>query len=86
MSSLSPPYSHSMVVLLVDDQAIVAEAVRRSLAGLPNLDFHFCQDPKKAVAFAEQLGPTVILQDLVMPGVDGLELLKQYRLQGTIRG
>jgi signal transduction histidine kinase len=68
-----------MMVLLVDDQAIVAEAVRRCLANLPDMDFHYCPDPKKAIALAIQLKPTVILQDLVMPGADGLELLKEYR-------
>ncbi len=67
------------MVLLVDDQAIVAEAVRRCLANQPDLAFHYCADPLKAVALATQLRPSVILQDLVMPGVDGLELLKQYR-------
>ncbi|MBS0630618.1 MAG: response regulator [Verrucomicrobia bacterium] len=74
------PHIHSMMVLLVDDQALVAEAVRRSLANLGDVDFHYCPDPKQAVALAAQLKPTVILQDLIMPGdVDGLDLLRQYR-------
>jgi signal transduction histidine kinase len=79
MTATRAPFSISMMVLLVDDQAIVAEAVRRSLAGIEDLDFHFCQNPNEAVALAEQLGPTVILQDLIMPGVDGFDLLRQYR-------
>ncbi len=78
-------FSPSMMVLLVDDQAIVAEAVRRCLANLPDLDFHFCADPKRAVEVATQLKPTVILQDLVMPGVDGLDLLKLYRANPATR-
>jgi signal transduction histidine kinase len=69
----------SMMVLLVDDQAIVAEAVRRCLANLADVDFHYCADPRQALALAAQLRPTVILQDLIMPGVDGLDLLRQYR-------
>ena len=77
--------STSMMVLLVDDQAIVAEAVRRCLANLPDIDFHFCADPKRAVAVATQLRPTVILQDLVMPGVDGLDLLRLYRANPATR-
>jgi signal transduction histidine kinase len=72
-------------VLLVDDQAIVAEAVRRSLASVADLAFHYCPDPAKALALAAEWKPTVILQDLVMPGVDGLDLLKQYRAAPATR-
>lgn len=66
-------------VLLVDDQAIVGESVRRMLAGEADLDFHFCQDPADAIAYANRIQPTVILQDLVMPEVDGLLLVKFFR-------
>ncbi|WP_235582074.1 diguanylate cyclase [Rhizobacter sp. Root1221] len=72
--------THSAVmVLLVDDQAMVGEAVRRALLNQPGIDFHYCADPAKAVAVAEQIRPTVILQDLVMPGIDGLTLVRRYR-------
>ncbi|MGO4762666.1 diguanylate cyclase [Cupriavidus sp. 2KB_3] len=67
------------MVLLVDDQAIIGEAVRRALAGEPDIDFHYCAQPDDAVAVAERTQPTVILQDLVMPGTDGLTLVRRYR-------
>lgn len=70
---------HHIVVLLVDDQRIVGEAVRRMLAGEPDVALHHETDPTLAVARAEALSPTVILQDLVMPGTDGLTLLRQFR-------
>jgi signal transduction histidine kinase/HPt (histidine-containing phosphotransfer) domain-containing protein len=66
-------------VLLVDDQAMVAEGVRRMLATDPAIAFHYVSDPKQAIESATKVGPTVILQDLVMPGVNGLDLLKEYR-------
>lgn len=75
----SPAGRAEIVVLLVDDQAIVAAAVRRFLADLPDVAFHYCADPARAITMATEVHPTVILQDLVMPGVDGLDLLKQYR-------
>src|SRR5262249_14252225 len=40
---------------------------------------HCETDPALAVARAEALEPTVILQDLVMPGIDGLTLLRTFR-------
>ena len=66
-------------VLLVDDQAIVGESVRRMLADDPAIEFHYCQDPARAIPTANRIRPTVILQDLVMPEVDGLLLVKFYR-------
>ncbi len=71
--------SYRAMVLLVDDQVMIAEAVRRALAGQPNLDFHCCLNPNEALAVARNLKPSVILQDLIMPGVDGLDLVQQYR-------
>jgi two-component system chemotaxis family response regulator WspR len=67
------------VVLLVDDQLMVGEMVRRALANEPKIVFHFCSEPSAAVVTAERIAPTVILQDLVMPGVDGLTLVREYR-------
>ncbi len=66
-------------VLLVDDQAIIGEAVRRMLASQGEIEYRYCQDPLKAIETAKEFRPTVILQDLVMPGVDGLDLVRDYR-------
>jgi signal transduction histidine kinase len=70
---------YKVMVLLVDDQAMVGEAIRRTLANQSNIDFHFCASSADALQIALQIKPTVILQDLVMPGVDGLTLVRQYR-------
>jgi phosphoserine phosphatase RsbU/P len=70
---------HSMKVLLIDDQRIVGETVRRMLADIPGLEFRFCSDPARALEEAEAFAPTVILQDLVMPGADGIEMVRAFR-------
>ncbi|WP_417693844.1 diguanylate cyclase domain-containing protein [Pseudomonas sp.] len=70
---------NAAMVLLVDDQAMIGEAVRRGLANEANIDVHFCADPHQAIAHAVRIKPTVILQDLVMPGLDGLSLVREYR-------
>jgi two-component system chemotaxis family response regulator WspR len=74
-----PADEYKIMVLLVDDQAMVGEAIRRALADEPNIDFHFCTRAEEALAVAEKTQPTAILQDLVMPGVDGMTLVRQYR-------
>lgn len=74
-----------ITVLLVDDQAFIAEAVRRMLADQLDIDFHACTDPAQAIPTANRVTPTVILQDLVMPGVDGLTLVRFYRANPTTK-
>lgn len=74
-----------VVVLLVDDQAIVGHAVRQMLQPESDIRLHFCQDPLNAVAMANEIAPTVILQDLVMPEIDGLTLLKFFRANPATR-
>jgi phosphoserine phosphatase RsbU/P len=76
---------HSVTVLLVDDQPIIAEAVRRMLAAETDIQFHYCRDPTKAIEQANALAPTVILQDLVMPELDGLTLVKFFRANPRTR-
>jgi two-component system, chemotaxis family, response regulator WspR len=74
-----PAEDYTVQVLLVDDQAMVGEAIRRMLAPHKNITFQYCADPAKAIELARNVKPTTILQDLVMPGVDGLTLVRQYR-------
>jgi two-component system chemotaxis family response regulator WspR len=76
---------YKLRVLLVDDQRIIVEAVRRMLAGHADIEFHACTDPHAALASARALQPTVILQDLVMPDFDGFELIRAYRLDPALR-
>jgi len=77
--SISTSSIQDSCVLLVDDQPIVAEAIRRMLADQDDIIFHYCRDSDKAVDAAVECKPTVILQDLVMPDTNGMELLSQYR-------
>jgi PAS domain S-box-containing protein len=76
-------YSHHSIkrisILLVDDQVMMYEAIRRLLSEQEDIALYFCSDPQQASNQAVQLKPTIIFQDLVMPDVDGLELVRQYR-------
>jgi adenylate cyclase len=76
---------HAIKVLLVDDQAIIGEAVRRLLATEEDIIFRYCNDPTTALHVANEFAPTVILQDLVMPDIDGLMLVRFFRANTPTR-
>src|SRR5262249_21119483 len=76
---------HKVTVLLIDDQPMIGEAVRRMLAGEPDIVFNYCRDAAKALDEAHRVQPTVILQDLVMPEIDGLTLVKTFRANEATR-
>jgi two-component system chemotaxis family response regulator WspR len=80
-----PEDDYGVMLMLVDDQPMIGEAVRRALADCPDINFHYCRAAEQAIEMAGQIKPTVILQDLVMPGVDGLSLVAQYRKHATTR-
>jgi PleD family two-component response regulator len=46
-----------ITVLLIDDQSIVCEAIRRMLASEQDIVFHYCSDPTQAFDFAEEYQP-----------------------------
>ncbi len=66
-------------VLLVDDQMIFAELIRRMLVGEEDIEFHFTHDPKKAVESAVEVKATTILLDINMPGASGFDVLGWLR-------
>jgi two-component system chemotaxis family response regulator WspR len=85
MSIHKPSDRQPIMVLLVDDQLVVGEAIRRALLDQPEAEFHYCSNPLEALAIAKRVRPTVILQDLVMPAISGLDLVRQYRADPATR-
>lgn len=84
-ASAAPWLNRKNRVLLVDDQRIVGETVRKMLETAPDIEFHFCQNPAEAIALAEKIRPTVILQDLVMPDIDGMTLVRFFQAHATLK-
>lgn len=66
-------------ILLVDDQNFVGMAVTRLLQSEADLQLQCCLESETAIARANEIAPDLILQDLVMPGIDGISLVKMYR-------
>lgn len=72
-----------IVVLLIDDQPMIAEAVKRMLLPEEDISFHYCSNPTQALKVAKSCQPTIILQDLVMPEMEGLVLVRFLRAQNA---
>jgi len=75
----APAGERPVAVLLVDDQVLFGEAVRRLLAPEPDVRYRYVADPRQAIDVAREFRPTVILSDLVMPQMDGLDLVRRFR-------
>ncbi len=65
-------------LLLVDDHAIVREGLRTLLSEVPDLDLvGEAADGPTAIATAAALRPDVILLDLMLPGISGIEVTRR---------
>jgi adenylate cyclase len=76
---------YRITVLLVDDQPLIGDTLRRMLKNETDIRFYYCEDPTRAIDLANEIFPTVILQDLVMPKIDGLVLLRNFRTNPATR-
>lgn len=79
----TPENSPRILVLLVDDQRFVHLVLGRLLASEPDIQLHGCEDATAAISEANRVKPAVILQDLVLPGIDGLTLVGMFRSNPT---
>jgi two-component system, NarL family, response regulator len=67
-------------VLIADDHRLFAEALEAILESEPEIEVvGRARDGEEAVAQALALKPDVILMDIAMPGVDGVEATKRIR-------
>lgn len=67
-------------VLLVDDHAVIRQALRMLLEAQPELEVVAdVENGREAIQAVERLRPDVVLMDIVMPGLNGLDATRQIR-------
>lgn len=67
-------------LLFVDDEEAVLSGLRRTFAGDPaRYDLHFETDPWRAIETARATRPHVVVSDMKMPGLTGLEMVITMR-------
>ena len=71
---------HKIRVLIVEDHAIVRQGLRLLLGGQPDMEVvGEAEEGSKALSLVEQLRPSVVIMDLAMPGVNGLEATQEIK-------
>lgn len=65
-------------VLVVEDEPTVRE-VLRMLLGMEDIEVAVASDGAAGLALAEVMQPDVVLLDLMMPGLDGLEVCRSLK-------
>jgi len=73
---------HLPRVLVVDDDRAVRESLRRSLE-FNGYDVHLAGDGAEALAGIGSVAPDVVVMDVMMPRLDGLEATRALRAAGN---
>lgn len=67
-------------VMVVDDHDLVRDGIRARLASAPGIELcGECSSADEAIALAAEIRPDVILLDISMPGMNGLEAAPMLR-------
>jgi signal transduction histidine kinase/CheY-like chemotaxis protein len=71
-------HTRSNTVLVVDDDANVRDVMRRFLAK-EGFDVMTAEDGEEAIRLAQEVDPLMITLDVLMPGMDGWEVLQRLK-------
>jgi RNA polymerase sigma factor (sigma-70 family) len=72
--------SNAISLMIVDDHKIVRDGICAYLETVPEIEvIAQAESGSDAVQLAEQLAPDVVLMDLIMPGMDGVEATWRVR-------
>lgn len=77
-SSLRRPDGSPVRVLVVDDERSLAELISMALR-YEGWEIHVAGDGMSAVKLARQVHPDIVVLDVMLPDVSGLEVLRQLR-------
>jgi CheY-like chemotaxis protein len=72
-------FLHRRTIMIVDDVAVNVKVVQAHLTAAGFQDFVTVTDPTQAVSTLRHCRPDVLLLDIMMPGISGLDILKTIR-------
>ena len=71
-------------ILLVEDDPDIQTVTSLALGTFGGFDVRICASAHEAVASAPEFRPDLILLDVMMPGMDGVDALKALRRHPTV--
>jgi len=77
--------NQSLTVLLVEDDPGVAALLRRSL-GFEGYRVHHVETGPAAVEAVQEMGPDLMVLDIMIPGIDGIEVSRRIREAERLSG
>ena len=66
-----------MKLIIIDDDRQHLDMVHEALTG-QGIEVHAVDDPQRGLEMVKRLRPQIVVLDLVMPGVHGMELLELH--------
>ncbi len=72
-------------IAIVDDESINIKVVRKHLQGAGYSDFVSTTDSTAAIALITEQSPDVVLLDVMMPKIDGIQILQSIRATHQLR-
>ena len=70
-------------VLVVDDEPVLVDTIRYKLRR-EGYEVHVAGDGVEGLRLAQAAAPDIVVLDLMLPGLDGLEVCRQLRRQSTV--
>ncbi|HEY3082260.1 MAG TPA: response regulator transcription factor [Chloroflexota bacterium] len=74
------------LVLVVDDEGMIRRLLRNALSGEPGVRVVLAADGEEGLLRAWELGPALVLADLLMPGIDGATFCRLLRAHPATAG
>ncbi len=77
--SVSTPAAHKYMLLLVEDDRFLRDLAIQKFTADNNITVITAMDGEQGLVLAEKHIPHIILLDILLPGIDGFEVLKRIR-------
>ena len=73
-------------LLIAEDEPVIRKCIKEVLSVLDGYDLYEAPDGVEALDQIERLSPDLVVLDLLMPRMDGFDVLKELQQRGSLKG